>query len=67
MPVARSQHAWQRCSTTHCDITSAYWVRADCCAAATYLAEQGLVDCKRMVIAGGSAGGFTTLACLAFR
>ena len=42
-------------------------MRADCCAAATFLAEQGLVDRKRMVIAGGSAGGFTTLACLAFR
>ncbi|WP_197648393.1 alpha/beta hydrolase family protein [Sulfobacillus thermosulfidooxidans] len=39
----------------------------DCTQAALYLAEQGLVDGKRMVIRGGSAGGFTTLACLAFR
>ena len=28
---------------------------------------QGLVDGKRLCIAGGSAGGYTTLACLAFR
>ena len=39
----------------------------DCAAAATYLAGQGLVDPGRMCISGGSAGGFTTLACLAFR
>ena len=31
------------------------------------LATQGRVDSKRMAISGGSAGGFTTLACLAFR
>ncbi|KAI9468145.1 hypothetical protein BX667DRAFT_183407 [Coemansia mojavensis] len=39
----------------------------DCCAAALYLAESGKVDRKRLSIMGGSAGGFTTLACLAFR
>src|SRR5205807_804402 len=37
----------------------------DCIAAANWLAEQGLVDAGRMCIAGGSAGGFTTLAALA--
>ena len=39
----------------------------DCCNAALYLAEQGLVDGERMAISGGSAGGYTTLACLAFK
>ncbi|KAJ1956332.1 hypothetical protein GGI12_005333 [Dipsacomyces acuminosporus] len=39
----------------------------DCCAAALYLADAGLVDRRRLTIMGGSAGGFTTLACLAFR
>ena len=39
----------------------------DCSNAAKYLAEQGLVDPKRLCITGGSAGGYTTLACLAFR
>lgn len=39
----------------------------DCCAAATWLAEAGRCDPQRMVIRGGSAGGFTTLAALAFR
>eukprot|EP00879_Flechtneria_rotunda_P016022 GHRR01016758.1.p1 GENE.GHRR01016758.1~~GHRR01016758.1.p1 ORF type:complete len:650 (+),score=174.18 GHRR01016758.1:481-2430(+) len=39
----------------------------DCCQAARYLADQGLVDGKRLCIDGGSAGGYTTLACLAFR
>ena len=38
----------------------------DCCAAAEYLVDQGLVDGDRLVIRGGSAGGFTTLAALAF-
>jgi dipeptidyl aminopeptidase/acylaminoacyl peptidase len=38
----------------------------DCCAAAEFLANQGLVDGDRLVIRGGSAGGFTTLAALAF-
>lgn len=39
----------------------------DCCNAAKHLARQGLVDEKRLCIDGGSAGGYTTLACLAFR
>ncbi len=37
----------------------------DCCSAAEYLAEQGLVDPQRLAIRGGSAGGFTTLSALA--
>ena len=36
----------------------------DCIAAATYLADAGLVDRHRMVIRGGSAGGFTVLSAL---
>jgi dipeptidyl aminopeptidase/acylaminoacyl peptidase len=39
----------------------------DCANGATYLADQGLVDGDRLCIDGGSAGGFTTLAALAFR
>lgn len=38
----------------------------DCVAAARYLADQGLADPQRLLIRGGSAGGFTTLAALAF-
>jgi dipeptidyl aminopeptidase/acylaminoacyl peptidase len=38
----------------------------DCVAAARWLAEQGRVDGDRLCIRGGSAGGFTTLAALAF-
>jgi len=38
----------------------------DCVAAAEYLADRGDVDPERMAIRGGSAGGFTTLAALAF-
>lgn len=38
----------------------------DCLAAARYLAERGEVEGERMVITGGSAGGYTTLASLAF-
>jgi dipeptidyl aminopeptidase/acylaminoacyl peptidase len=38
----------------------------DCINGAKFLAERGLVDRKRMVISGGSAGGYTTLAALAF-
>jgi dipeptidyl aminopeptidase/acylaminoacyl peptidase len=34
---------------------------------AKYLVTQGLVDGKRLTIDGGSAGGYTTLAVLAFR
>lgn len=36
----------------------------DCAAAAEYLAERGLVDKNRLIIRGGSAGGFTTLSAL---
>jgi len=39
----------------------------DCCEAARYLADQGLVDPEMLAIEGGSAGGYTTLACLAFQ
>jgi dipeptidyl aminopeptidase/acylaminoacyl peptidase len=39
----------------------------DCCNAARFLAEKGLVDSNRLAIRGGSAGGYTTLACLVFR
>jgi len=39
----------------------------DCVAAGEYLARRGRVDGKRMAIAGGSAGGYTTLGALAFR
>lgn len=40
---------------------------ADCSNAAKHLAKQGKADPKRLCIDGGSAGGYTTLACLAFR
>jgi dipeptidyl aminopeptidase/acylaminoacyl peptidase len=33
-------------------------------AAALFLADQGLVDGRRMVVKGSSAGGFTALRCL---
>ena len=39
----------------------------DCCNAALYLVKEGLADPNRLGIRGGSAGGYTTLACLAFR
>jgi dipeptidyl aminopeptidase/acylaminoacyl peptidase len=39
----------------------------DCEAAARWLGEQGRVDPERLCIRGGSAGGYTTLAALAFR
>jgi dipeptidyl aminopeptidase/acylaminoacyl peptidase len=39
----------------------------DCVNAARYLAAKGLVDPERIAIRGGSAGGYTTLAALAFR
>ncbi|MBN1345346.1 MAG: S9 family peptidase [Phycisphaerae bacterium] len=39
----------------------------DCCNGARYLAQRGLVDGDRLAIAGGSAGGYTTLSCLTFR
>ena len=38
----------------------------DCVAAAKYLADAGLVDRERMLITGGSAGGYTTLCALTF-
>ena len=38
----------------------------DCIAAATHLADLGLVDRNRMAIRGGSAGGYTTLCALTF-
>lgn len=38
----------------------------DCLNAARFLAADGRVDGDRLVITGGSAGGFTTLAALAF-
>lgn len=39
----------------------------DCVNGAKYLVEKGLVDGNRLAIAGGSAGGYTTLAALTFR
>jgi dipeptidyl aminopeptidase/acylaminoacyl peptidase len=39
----------------------------DCVNGAKFLAEQGFVDPMRIVISGGSAGGYTTLAALTFR
>jgi dipeptidyl aminopeptidase/acylaminoacyl peptidase len=38
----------------------------DCSAAARWLAEQGIADGDRQAVRGGSASGYTTLACLAF-
>lgn len=39
----------------------------DCVNGARYLAESGQVDRNRLVIDGGSAGGYTTLCALTFR
>lgn len=39
----------------------------DCINGALYLANRGEVDRNRLVIRGGSAGGYTTLAALTFR
>jgi dipeptidyl aminopeptidase/acylaminoacyl peptidase len=39
----------------------------DCTNAALHLASRGRVNPRHMVIHGGSAGGYTTLACLVFR
>ncbi|MEY3866307.1 MAG: hypothetical protein RLZZ338_198 [Cyanobacteriota bacterium] len=39
----------------------------DCANGAKYLADKGLVDGGKMAIAGGSAGGYTTLCALTFR
>ncbi|MEN9221390.1 MAG: S9 family peptidase, partial [Thermostichus sp. BF3_bins_97] len=38
----------------------------DCLAGAKFLTEQGQVDGERLMIDGGSAGGYTTLAALTF-
>ncbi len=38
----------------------------DCSEGAKYLVEKGEVDGERLIIRGGSAGGYTTLASLAF-
>ncbi|HEY7545315.1 MAG TPA: S9 family peptidase [Blastocatellia bacterium] len=40
---------------------------ADCANGARYLVEQGGADGRRLIIRGGSAGGYTTLAALTFR
>ncbi|MEK6285558.1 MAG: S9 family peptidase [Acidobacteriota bacterium] len=39
----------------------------DCANGARYLVERGEADGKRLIIRGGSAGGYTTLAALTFR
>jgi dipeptidyl aminopeptidase/acylaminoacyl peptidase len=39
----------------------------DCANGARYLVEQGEVDGRRLMITGGSAGGYTTLCALTFR
>jgi len=39
----------------------------DCANGAVYLAQRGLVDGERLMITGGSAGGYTTLCALAFK
>jgi dipeptidyl aminopeptidase/acylaminoacyl peptidase len=39
----------------------------DCINGCKFLVERGMVDAKRIVISGGSAGGYTTLAALTFR
>ena len=38
----------------------------DCSSGALHLANTGKGDIDKLCIDGGSAGGFTTLACLAF-
>jgi dipeptidyl aminopeptidase/acylaminoacyl peptidase len=40
---------------------------ADAANAALHLARLGKADPRKLIIRGGSAGGYTTLACLAFR
>jgi len=39
----------------------------DCVNGARYLVERGEVDANRLIITGGSAGGYTTLCALTFR
>ena len=39
----------------------------DCCHAARHLVKQKLADPNRLIITGGSAGGYTTLCALTFR
>ena len=39
----------------------------DCANGARYLTERGLADANRLMITGGSAGGYTTLCALTFR
>jgi dipeptidyl aminopeptidase/acylaminoacyl peptidase len=39
----------------------------DCVNGARFLVDQGMVDPKRLIITGGSAGGYTTLCALTFR
>ena len=39
----------------------------DCCNCAEYLAKENIVNGNQLAIDGGSAGGFTTLACLTLR
>ncbi len=39
----------------------------DCCRGAEFLAAKGLADPKKLAIQGGSAGGFTALASVAFK
>ncbi|XP_068641443.1 uncharacterized protein [Aristolochia californica] len=39
----------------------------DCCSCARFLVESGKVDGERLCITGRSAGGYTTLAALAFK
>ena len=51
------------------DLLQSQWGVADvedCAAACRFLVERGDVDGERLCIRGGSAGGFTTLAALAF-
>ena len=38
----------------------------DCVSGGKYLVSEGLVDPEKIAIKGGSAGGYTTLACLVF-